>query len=54
MTLIGRWAADAEQAGFASVGVIDRLIYGNLDRLTALAAAAARTSRIELLTRPHT
>jgi alkanesulfonate monooxygenase SsuD/methylene tetrahydromethanopterin reductase-like flavin-dependent oxidoreductase (luciferase family) len=50
MTLIGRWAAEAERAGFASVGVIDRLIYDNLDPLTALAAAAARTSRVELTT----
>src|SRR5688500_9959633 len=49
MTLIGRWAADAERAGFASVGVIDRLVYDNLDPVTALAAAAARTSGIELL-----
>jgi alkanesulfonate monooxygenase SsuD/methylene tetrahydromethanopterin reductase-like flavin-dependent oxidoreductase (luciferase family) len=50
MTLIGHWAAEAERAGFASVGVIDRLIYDNLDPLTALAAAAAQTSRIELTT----
>ena len=49
MTLVGRWAAEAERAGFASVGVIDRLVYDNLDPLTALAAAAASTSRIELL-----
>jgi alkanesulfonate monooxygenase SsuD/methylene tetrahydromethanopterin reductase-like flavin-dependent oxidoreductase (luciferase family) len=48
MTLIGRWAAEAERSGFASVGVIDRLIYDNLDPLTALAAAAACTSHIEL------
>jgi alkanesulfonate monooxygenase SsuD/methylene tetrahydromethanopterin reductase-like flavin-dependent oxidoreductase (luciferase family) len=48
MTLMGRWAADAEHAGFASVGVIDRLIYDNLDPVTALAAAAASTSRIGL------
>jgi alkanesulfonate monooxygenase SsuD/methylene tetrahydromethanopterin reductase-like flavin-dependent oxidoreductase (luciferase family) len=48
MTLVGRWAAEAERAGFASVGVIDRLIYDNLDPLTALAAAAAQTSRVEL------
>jgi alkanesulfonate monooxygenase SsuD/methylene tetrahydromethanopterin reductase-like flavin-dependent oxidoreductase (luciferase family) len=50
MTLIGRWAAEAERAGFVSVGVIDRLIYDNLDPLTALAAAAAQTSRVELTT----
>jgi alkanesulfonate monooxygenase SsuD/methylene tetrahydromethanopterin reductase-like flavin-dependent oxidoreductase (luciferase family) len=49
MTLIGRWAGEAEDAGFESVGVIDRLIYENLDPLIALAAAAACTSRIELV-----
>jgi alkanesulfonate monooxygenase SsuD/methylene tetrahydromethanopterin reductase-like flavin-dependent oxidoreductase (luciferase family) len=49
-TTIGAWAAEAEDAGFASIGVIDRLVYDNLEPLTALAAAAARTSRIELLT----
>ena len=32
MAMIGDWAAAAEDAGFASVGVIDRLIYDNLDR----------------------
>jgi alkanesulfonate monooxygenase SsuD/methylene tetrahydromethanopterin reductase-like flavin-dependent oxidoreductase (luciferase family) len=48
MASIGNWAAAADDAGFASVGVIDRLIYDNLDPLTALAAAAARTRRIEL------
>jgi alkanesulfonate monooxygenase SsuD/methylene tetrahydromethanopterin reductase-like flavin-dependent oxidoreductase (luciferase family) len=49
MTLLGRWAAEAEQAGFDSVGVIDRLVYDNLDPLTALAAAAACTTRVELM-----
>jgi alkanesulfonate monooxygenase SsuD/methylene tetrahydromethanopterin reductase-like flavin-dependent oxidoreductase (luciferase family) len=49
-TTIGTWAAQAEGAGFASVGVIHRLIYDNLEPLTALAAAAARTERVELLT----
>ena len=49
-TIIGPWAAHAEQAGFDSVGVIDRLIYDNLEPLTALAAAAATTSQIELVT----
>jgi len=49
-TTIGDWAAAAERAGFDSVGVIDRLVYDNLEALTALAAAAARTERIELMT----
>ena len=49
MTLVGRWAAEAEGAGFTSVGVIDRLVYDNLDPLTALAAAAACTTHVELL-----
>ena len=49
MTMIGRYAAEAERAGLQSVGVIDRLVYENLDPLTALAAAAACTTRIELL-----
>jgi alkanesulfonate monooxygenase SsuD/methylene tetrahydromethanopterin reductase-like flavin-dependent oxidoreductase (luciferase family) len=49
MTLLGRWARAAEEAGFASVGVIDRLMYDNLDPLAALAAAAVCTSRVELM-----
>ncbi|MEV5707912.1 LLM class flavin-dependent oxidoreductase [Actinoallomurus sp. NPDC052274] len=49
-TVIGRWAAESEERGFASLGVIDRLVYDNLDPLVTLAAAAARTERIELLT----
>jgi alkanesulfonate monooxygenase SsuD/methylene tetrahydromethanopterin reductase-like flavin-dependent oxidoreductase (luciferase family) len=49
-TIVGAWAAEAERAGFASVGVIDRLVYDNLEPLTALAAAAARTEQVELLT----
>jgi alkanesulfonate monooxygenase SsuD/methylene tetrahydromethanopterin reductase-like flavin-dependent oxidoreductase (luciferase family) len=50
MTTLGRWAANSERADFAAVGVIDRLVYDNLDPLTALAAAAACTERVELLT----
>ena len=49
-TVIGPWAAESEQAGFSSLGVIDRLVYDNLDPLVALAAAAARTERVEMLT----
>lgn len=50
MATLGQWAADSERAGFAAVGVIDRLVYDNLEPLTALAAAAARTERVELFT----
>ena len=49
-TVIGSWAAQSELVGFASLGVIDRLVYDNLDPLVALAAAAARTERFEMLT----
>jgi len=49
-TAVAEWAAVAEELGFASVGVIDRLVYDNLDPVVALAAAAAVTRRVELLT----
>lgn len=47
---IGKWAVAAEASGFESVGVIDRLVYDNIDPLVALSIAAARTTRVELLT----
>jgi alkanesulfonate monooxygenase SsuD/methylene tetrahydromethanopterin reductase-like flavin-dependent oxidoreductase (luciferase family) len=50
MTVLGQWAADSERAGFDAVGVFDRLVYDNLEPLVALAVAAARTERVELLT----
>jgi alkanesulfonate monooxygenase SsuD/methylene tetrahydromethanopterin reductase-like flavin-dependent oxidoreductase (luciferase family) len=50
VTALGEWAATAEELGFCSLSVIDRLVYDNLDPLVALAAAAARTERVELLT----
>jgi hypothetical protein len=50
MTTLGRWAAESERAGFAAVGVIDRLVYANLDPLIALAVAAGRTERVDLVT----
>jgi alkanesulfonate monooxygenase SsuD/methylene tetrahydromethanopterin reductase-like flavin-dependent oxidoreductase (luciferase family) len=49
-TTVATWAAEAERVGFASIGVIDRLVYDNLEPLTTLAAAAARTEHVELLT----
>lgn len=36
MTTLGQWAADSERAGFAAVGVIDRLVYDNLEPLTTV------------------
>lgn len=44
------WARTAEERGFSSLGVIDRLVYGNDEPLVTLGAAAAVTSRITLLT----
>ncbi len=44
------WARRAESRGFASLGTIDRLRYPNYEPLTALAAAAAVTERIGLVT----
>jgi len=44
------FARTAEEAGFSSLGTIDRIAYGNYESLTALAAAAAVTERIRLVT----
>src|ERR671923_1671195 len=47
---IVEWARRAETAGFSSLGTIDRLVFANYESLIALAAAAAVTERIGLLT----
>jgi alkanesulfonate monooxygenase SsuD/methylene tetrahydromethanopterin reductase-like flavin-dependent oxidoreductase (luciferase family) len=47
---IVEWARAAEQHGFSSLGVIDRLVYGNTEPLVTLGAAAAVTERISLVT----
>ena len=47
---IVEWARRAEQAGFSSLGTIDRLVYPSYEPLIALAAAAAVTERIRLTT----
>ena len=44
------WSRRADQAGFSSLGTIDRIVYPNYEPLVALAAAAAVTERIRLLT----
>lgn len=47
--VVGKWTAEAEARGFRSLGVIDRLVYDNLDPVVALSFAAAETERIELV-----
>jgi alkanesulfonate monooxygenase SsuD/methylene tetrahydromethanopterin reductase-like flavin-dependent oxidoreductase (luciferase family) len=44
------WARRAEEAGFSSLGTIDRIVYPNYESLVTLAAAAAVTERIGLVT----
>ncbi len=44
------WAKRAEARGFSSLGTLDRILYESYEPLTALAAAAAVTERIGLLT----
>jgi alkanesulfonate monooxygenase SsuD/methylene tetrahydromethanopterin reductase-like flavin-dependent oxidoreductase (luciferase family) len=44
------WARRAEAAGFSSLGTIDRIVFANYESLIALAAAAAVTERIRLVT----
>src|SRR3954452_7511840 len=44
------WARRAEARGFSSLATIDRIVYGNLEPLIALAAAGAVTERIRLAT----
>jgi len=48
--LILDWARAAEQAGFSTLATLDRLVYGNLETVPTLAAAAAVTERIGLTT----
>ena len=44
------FARRADAAGFSTLGTIDRLVYPNYEPLTTLAAAAAATERIRLMT----
>ena len=44
------WAALADGGPFSSLGIIDRVAYGNYEPLITLAAAAAVTQRITLMT----
>ncbi len=44
------WARRAEAAGFSSLGTIDRVVYPSYESFISLAAAAAVTERIKLVT----
>jgi alkanesulfonate monooxygenase SsuD/methylene tetrahydromethanopterin reductase-like flavin-dependent oxidoreductase (luciferase family) len=47
---LAEWAQSAEDCGFSSLGVIDRIVYPNYEPLIALATAAGATERIRLVT----
>src|SRR5215475_2684187 len=49
-TRLAEWSRAAEDAGFASLSVTDRLAYESYDPFAAAAVAAAVTSRIQLRT----
>jgi alkanesulfonate monooxygenase SsuD/methylene tetrahydromethanopterin reductase-like flavin-dependent oxidoreductase (luciferase family) len=44
------WARAAEDAGFSSLGTIDRIVFPNYEPVVALSGAAAVTERIKLVT----
>jgi alkanesulfonate monooxygenase SsuD/methylene tetrahydromethanopterin reductase-like flavin-dependent oxidoreductase (luciferase family) len=44
------WARRSEDAGFSTLGALDRLVYDNYEPIVSLAAAAAVTERIRLAT----
>lgn len=46
--VILEWARKADAGPFSSLGLIDRLVFGNYDVLIALAGAAGATQRIRL------
>ena len=49
-SLILDWAKRADSAPFSSLGILDRVVYPNYEPLITLAAAAAVTSRVRLMT----
>lgn len=44
------WARQADSGPFSSLGIIDRVVYPNWDPLISLAAVAAVTQRVRLMT----
>ena len=49
-SLILDWARRADSGPFSSLGILDRLVYPNYEPLITLAAAAAVTERVRLMT----
>src|ERR687896_428011 len=49
-SLVLDWAKRADSGSFSSLGIIDRLVYPNYEPLVTLAAAAAVTDRVRLMT----
>ena len=49
-SLVLDWAKRADSGPFSSLGSLDRLVYPNYEPLITLAAAAAVTSRVRLMT----
>src|SRR5215210_5639736 len=49
-SLILEWAKQADSGPFSSLGILDRLVYPNYEPLITLAAAAAVTERVRLMT----
>jgi len=49
-SLVLEWAKQADSGPFSSLGILDRLVYPNYEPLITLAAAAAVTSRVRLMT----
>src|SRR5215212_4240651 len=49
-SLVLDWAKRADSGPFSSLGILDRLVYPNYELLITLAAAAAVTSRVRVMT----
>ena len=49
-SLVLDWAKQADSGPFSSLGILDRVVSPNYEPLTTLAAAAAVTSRVRLMT----
>jgi alkanesulfonate monooxygenase SsuD/methylene tetrahydromethanopterin reductase-like flavin-dependent oxidoreductase (luciferase family) len=48
--LVLDWAKRADERGFSSLGITDRLVYPNLEPLITLAAVSSVTKRVRLMT----